>query len=290
MKNFDYFAPKSLPEVHDILARYSEGGFLMAGGTDLMVQMKSKEIAPKCVIDLKGLGLSYIKHTGQGLAIGATTSLHEIESSPLIEERCPVLAATCSDMASYSIRHLGTIGGNLCNAAPSADTAPPLMVLGSSIKTNGPDGEHVISVENMFTGPGETVLKREEVLTEIQIPDLPPHAGAVYLKSKRSEGMDLALVGVAVCLVMESSGAICQEVRIALGAVALTPVRAAAAEKVLRGNVLSEDLFEEAAVKAKEAALPITDVRGSAEYREALVQILTQDALRHVDALVSSKK
>lgn len=290
MKNFNYFAPKSLPEVHDILARYSEGGFLMAGGTDLMVQMKSKEIAPRCVIDLKGLGLSYIKHTGQGLAIGATTSLHEIESSPLIKVRCPVLAATCSDMASYSIRHLGTIGGNLCNAAPSADTAPPLIVLGSSVKIDGPDGEHVISVEDMFKGPGETVLKKGEVLTEIQIPDLPPNAGAVYLKSKRSEGMDLALVGVAVCLVMESSGAICQEARIALGAVALTPVRAAAAEKVLRGSVLSEDLFEEAAEKAKEAALPITDVRGSAEYREALVQILTRDALRQVDALVSSKK
>ena len=288
MKNFDYFAPKSLSEAHDVLARDPDGSFLMAGGTDLMVQMKSKLISPSCVVDLRRLGLSYIKHGGEGLAIGATTTLHEIESSSLIREKCPVLPATCSNMASYSIRHLGTIGGNLCNATPSADTAPPLIVLGSSVKINGPDGERVVSVEDLFTGPGETVLKKGEILTEIQIPDLPPHSGAVYLKYKRNEGMDVALVGVAACLVMDDSGTNCKAARIALGAVATSPIRAAAAEEVLQGNVLSEDLLEEAAVKAKEAAEPITDVRGSADYRSDLVQSLTRDALRQIKALVSS--
>lgn len=287
MKNFSYFAPRCFSEVYDILARYSEGSFMMAGGTDLMVQMKSKLIVPKCLIDLKGLGLSYIKHNGQGLAIGATTTLYEIESSRLIKERCPLLAATCSDMASYSIRHLGTIGGNLCNASPSADTAPPLIVLGSNVKINGPDGERVIPVENMFTGPGETVLKKGEVLTEIQVPDLPSHSGAAYLKFKRNEGMDLAVVGISACVVMDSSRKTCREVRIALGAVTPTPTRALAAEKVLCGNVLDEDLFEEVAIKAKEVAQPITDVRSSATYRAALVQILTRDVLRQVKALTS---
>lgn len=288
MKNFNYFAPKSLSEAYDILARYSDGSFLMAGGTDLMVQMKSKLIAPECVIDLKGLGLNYIKAMEDGLAIGATTTLHDIESSPLLQERCPVMAATCSVMACYSIRHLGTIGGNLCNASPSADTAPPLIVLGSKVKINGPDGERVVSVEDLFTAPRETVLKKGEILTEIQIPHLPPHSAAVYLKYKRNEGMDLALVGVAVCLATDSSGTNCQDARIALGAVAPVPVRVSAAEKVLRGNVLKEDLFEAAAVKAKEVAAPITDVRGSAAYRAAVVQTLTRDALRQAKDLVSA--
>ncbi len=288
MKNFNYFAPKSLSEAYDILARYSERSFLMAGGTDLMVQMKSKSIAPECVVDLKGLGLSYIKTMEDGLAVGATTTLHDIESSPLIQEKCPVMAATCSEMACYSIRHLGTIGGNLCNASPAADTAPPLIVLGAKVKINGPEGERVVSVEDLFTGPRETQLQKREILTEIQIPHLPPQSAAVYLKYKRNEGMDLALVGVAVCLVMDSSGTHCQDVRIALGAVAPVPVRVSAAEKVLRGNVLKEDLFEEAAAKAREVAEPITDVRGSADYRTALVEPLTRDALRQAKDLAAS--
>ena len=288
MKNFNYFAPKTLSEAYDILARYSERSFLMAGGTDLMVQMKAKSIAPECVVDLKGLGLNYIKAMDDDLAVGATTTLHDIESSPLIQEKCPVLATTCSEMACYSIRHLGTIGGNLCNASPAADTAPPLIVLGAKVKINGPDSERVVPVEDLFTGPRETLLKKSEILTEIQIPHLPPHSGAVYLKYKRNEGMDLALVGVAVCLVMDSSGTNCKDVRIALGAVAPVPVRVSAAEKVLRGNVLKEDLFEEAALKAKELAEPITDARGSADYRTALVQPLTQDALRKAKNLAAS--
>jgi carbon-monoxide dehydrogenase medium subunit len=274
VKNFNYFAPKSLSEAYDVLARYSERSFLMAGGTDLMVQMKSKLIAPECVVDLRGLGLNYTKAMEDGLAIGATTT--------------PVMAATCSEMACYSIRHLGTIGGNLCNASPSADTAPPLMVVGSKVKINGSDGERVVSVEDLFTGPRKTLLKKSEILTEIQIPHPPPHSAAVYLKYKRNEGMDLALVGVAVCLVTDSSGTNCQDVRIALGAVSPVPVRVSEAEKVLRGNVLKEDLFEAAAVKAREAAAPITDVRGSAAYRATLVQTLTRDALRQAKEMVSS--
>ncbi len=288
MKNFNYFAPKSLSEAYDILARYSERSFLMAGGTDLMVQMKAKSIAPECVVDLKGLGLNYIKAMDDGLAVGAATTLHDIESSALIQEKCPVMAATCSEMACYSIRHLGTIGGNLCNASPAADTAPPLIVLGAKVKINGPDGERVVSIEDLFTGPRKTLLKKSEILTEIQIPYLPPHSGAVYLKYKRNEGMDLALVGVGVCLVLDSSGTNCQDVRIALGAMAPVPLRVSAAEKVLRGNVLKEDLFEEAALKAKEVAEPITDVRGSADYRTALVQTLTRDALRQAKDLAAS--
>jgi carbon-monoxide dehydrogenase medium subunit len=290
VKNFNYFTPKSLSEVQDVLARYPEGGVLMAGGTDLLVQMKSKAIAPECLVDLKGLGLSYISHTGGGLAIGGTTTLSEIESSALIKEKCPVLAATCSEMASYSIRHLATIGGNLCNAAPSADIAPPLMVLGSRVRIIGPEGERIVPVEEMFTGPGETVLKRGEILTEIQIPDLPPHSGAVYLKYKRNEGMDLALVGVAISMVLNSSRTTCREIRIALGAVAPTPIRASVAEEVLSGNQLKEDLFEETAIKAREAAQPLTDVRCSAAYRTALVEKLTLDALWQVRKLAIDKK
>jgi len=192
------------------------------------------------------------------------------------------LAATCSDMASYSIRHLGTIGGNLCNASPSADMAPPLIVLGAKVKISSPKGEELIPAETMFMGPGETVLKPGDVLTEIQVPDLPPSGKAVYLKFKRNNGMDLALVGVAIYLMMDSSRSVCQQGRIALGAVAPTPFRAFEAEKVLQGNILSERVIEGVAAKAKEAAKPISDVRCSADYRFALVEGLVQDALRQL--------
>lgn len=288
MKNFSYFAPRSLPEAHEILTGQAEGSFLMAGGTDLMMQMKSKAIAPKCVVDLKGLGLNYIEPMEDGVAIGATTTLHEIETSSLVRERFPVLAATTEEMSCYSIRNMGTLGGNLCNASPSADTAPPLIVLGANAKINGPEGERVVPVEDLFTGPGQTVLKGGDILTEIQIPPLPPGAGAVYLKYKRNEGMDLALVGVAVCLVMDESKAVCQDARIALGAVAPVPMRVPEAEAVLQGNALEEDTFEQAAVKAREAAEPITDVRGSADYRAGLVKALTLDVLRQVSESINA--
>jgi carbon-monoxide dehydrogenase medium subunit len=282
VKNFNYFAPKNLTEAHEILATQPEGSFLMAGGTDLMMLMKTKAIAPECVIDLKGLGLNYIKPGEEGLAIGATTTLHEIECSPLVKETCPVLTATTSEMSCYSIRHMGTLGGNLCNASPSADTAPPLLVLGAKVKIIGPDGERILPVEDLFIGPGQTVLQKGEILIEIQIPPSPPGSEAVYLKYKRNEGMDLALVGVAVCVVMDGSGNLCEDVRIALGAVAPVPLRASEAEAVLRGNALEEEYLEKAARKAREAAEPITDVRGSAEYRASLVQTLTLDALRQL--------
>jgi len=286
MKNFNYFAPKGLQEVHDLLAKYPESSYMMAGGTDLMVLMGSKQIIPDYLIDLKKAGLSYIKPTTEGLVIGATTTLHEIESSPLLRERCPVLTTTCSDMASYSIRNLGTIGGNLCNASPSADTAPPLIVLGAKVKIQGPRGERIIPVENLFTGPGQTVLKKGDVLTEIQIPDLPTSAKAVYLKFKRNNGMDLAVVGVAICLFVDGPGKVCQEARIALGAVAPTPIRTPAAEEALKGKVLNEDLIRETGIKVKEAARPISDVRSSLEFRMALVEVLVCDALRQLKVLL----
>jgi carbon-monoxide dehydrogenase medium subunit len=251
----------------------------MAGGTDLMVLMEAKQVIPNYLIDLKRIGLSYIKPTKEGVVIGAIATLHEIESSPLLRERCPVLPATCSDMASYPIRNLGTIGGNLCNASPSADTAPPLIVLGAKVKIQGRDGERIIPVQNLFTGPGQTVLKKGDVVTEIHVPDLPPSAKAVYLKFKRNNGMDLAVVGVAICLVMDGPGKVCQEARIALGAVAPTPIRVPSAEAILKGKSLNEDLIRETGIKAKETAKPISDVRSSLDFRIALVEVLVCDAL-----------
>jgi carbon-monoxide dehydrogenase medium subunit len=160
--------------------------------------------------------------------------------------------------------------------------APPLIVLGAKIMISNPKGEQLIPAETMFKGPGKSVLKPGDVLTEIQVPDLPPSSKAIYLKFKRNNGMDLALVGAAVYLMMESSRGVCQEARIALGAVGPTPLRAFAAEKFLQGNILSERVIEEAAVKAKEAAKPISDVRCSADYRIALVEGLVRDALKQL--------
>ncbi|MFC1971148.1 FAD binding domain-containing protein [Chloroflexota bacterium] len=275
-----YFSPKSLQEAITLLSEYREASRIVAGDTDLLVQMKNRVAQPGFLINISGIrDLSYINYDEKdGLRIGALTTVGSVAKSSLVKDKFDVLARAAGTLGTPTIREQATIGGNLCNAAPSADTVPALLVLGARVKIAGEDGEKNIPIEELFMGPGCTIIKHDQVLTEIQIPDLPPQSGAVYIKQSRRQGADLAVVGVAVLVVIK--GGIIDDVRIALGAVAPTPIRARKAEEVVKGQKLDDKLLDESGRVASLESKPISDVRSSADYRRKLVAVLVKRAIR----------
>ncbi len=294
MNEQKYLSPQTIEEAISLVSRYTAKAKIIAGGTDLVVQIKKKEVHPQVVISIAGVSaLNYIKYDKEtGLSIGALTPVSAIEQSDIVKSKFPVLAEAAGTLGSPMIRERATIGGNLCNAAPSADTAPALIVLGAKVKLAGARGERIIPLEEFFKGPGETALKPGEMLTEIQVPNMPPQSGAAYLKQKRRMGADLAVVGVAALVTM--TGDICSsdvpyltntvnvrinDVKIALGAVAPTPIRAKATEAILKGNNPGEKLLEEACRAAYDECKPIDDCRSTAGYRRELVAVLTKRAV-----------
>lgn len=280
LPKFEYHAPSTIAEALDQISKYGAKGKVIAGGTDLLVSMKKRETLPAHLINLKEIealkGITY--DDAEGLKIGALTTIGEIERTEIVREKFLPLYDAVKVMAAKQVRNLGTIGGNLCNAAPSADTAPSLMALGASLKLTGTVNERVVPVEDFFKGPGESVLKPEEILTEILIPNLPENSGGAYIKLMRRNAMDLALVGVAAYLRLEDKT--CMEARIALGAVAPTPIRAQTSESVLTHKKVDDDLIEEAGKKASQEAKPIDDIRASKVYRTEMIKVLTRRAIK----------
>ncbi len=279
LPKFDYLAPKTIDEALSLLSRYKGKAKVMAGGTDLVPKLKRRELkAPQYIIDLKDIpDLDYIKYDdGSGLKLGALLTIHAVETSPIVQEKFSILSQAAGSMASTQVRNRGTIVGNICNAVPSADTAPALLTLEAKLKIISQKGERIVNIEDFFTGPSETVLNGEELVQEIQVPDPPPHSRGIYLKLTPRRAMDLAIVGVAV--VVAGNGT-CDDIRIALGAVAPTPVRARRAEDSIRGQKWSGEAIEKAARIAAEESRPISDHRASAEYRSEMVKTLTKRAI-----------
>ncbi len=278
LPRFKYLRPKSFEEALELLDKYGEQAKLLAGGTDLIVKMKDGVVKPKYVIDLSRLEeLKFISKEDGVIKIGALTTLREIETSPIIRENVHVLSDAVEKMASWQIRNLGTIGGNLCNASPAADTAPPLLVLEAELKLTSSEGERMVPIGQFFTGPGETILKNNELLTEIQIPIMSNHAGTAFLKLGRRFAHTLSIVSVATLVVVEDD--VFKDVRIALGSVAPTPVRAKKTEDKFRDLSATKDVVEKNRVWVVEDISPISDVRASAEYRKEMSIVLTKRAL-----------
>jgi len=274
-----YLTPGSVEEAISLLSQYGEKARLVSGSTDFLMQLKRGEAAPECLIRLGEIReLDFIKYDEtRGLRIGALTTIVEVANSPLIQSKFSLLAQAAGMLGTPAIRNQATLGGNLCNAAPSADTAPPLLVLGAKAKITGVEGEKVVPLEDFFVGPGQTILGQDHLLTEIQIPNMLPHSGGAYLKQKRRQGADLAVVGVAAWVVTEKE--VLKDVKIALGAVAPTPIRARKAEEILKGRKLDQRLLEKSGHAASDEAKPIDDIRGSADYRRQLVAVLTKRAI-----------
>jgi carbon-monoxide dehydrogenase medium subunit len=291
LKRFDYFAPESLDEAIAILRDRGDGGRLLAGGTDLLVQMKEAGLHPSYVVSLRRLrelrGITFDEQ--QGLRVGAMTTMAEVAEHPIIRKRYPVLADGASVVGSVQTRNMATIGGNVCNAAPSADTAPPLLVLGAQVEIAGSGGRRQVPLEGFFTGPGQTALARDEVLLGFVVPTPAPRTGGRYDRHTPRAEMDIAVVGVAALVTLEPERDVVRETRIAMGAVAPTPLRALEAEASLVGQPPSEEAFERAAELAAEAARPISDIRGSAAFRRHLVRVVTARCLRQAAERVRSQ-
>jgi carbon-monoxide dehydrogenase medium subunit len=300
MKKFDYLKPKTLEEALGLLNQYGEKAALIAGGTDVLVMIKQKTIAPDVLISLHGIpGLDKIQYDGN-LKIGPMVTHRVIEKSQLIRKEFSALADSADVLGSIQIRNVATVGGNLCTAAPSADTAPPLLVLAAQLKLKDAKSERTIPIDQFFTGPGETVLEQDEVLTEILIPKPLPNTGSAYWKHQRRQALDLPILGVAVLLSLnkatvtcsdllctttpistvlhslEGDDLVCKEVRIALGVAAPTPMRAVKAENLLRGKKMSDELLEEVAAMAAKEAQPRDSIRGEAWYRRDMIKVLVK--------------
>jgi len=274
-----YLTAGSVEEALSLLSQYGEKAKFVSGGTDLLMQLKRGEAAPECLICLGEIReLDFIAYDEiKGLRVGALTTILNVANSSLIQSKFSILAQAAGMLGTPAIRNQATLGGNLCNAAPSADTAPPLLVLGAKAKTTGVEGEKVVPLEDFFVGPGQTILGQDQLLTEIQIPNMLPHSGGTYLKQKRRQGADLAVVGVAAWVVMEKG--VLKDVKIALGAVAPTPIRARKAEEILKGRKFDQGLLEKSGLAASDEAKPIDDIRSSADYRRQLVAVLTKRAI-----------
>jgi len=281
MRGFEYLSPTQIPEVLNLLHTYGDQAKILAGGTDLLVQMQAHEVMPGYVIDLKRVrelqGLRPLPNGG--LTIYPLTRIADLAAMDGLHPSFSILREAAQTVGSVQIRNRATIGGNICRAAPSADMVPALLVLNSQIKIMGAAQERWVPLADFFVSPGITILQPHEILAEIHVP-LPPDGGmGTYLKLGPRQTMDLATVGVAAFLRLDSDAAICRDVRIALASVAPKPIRAFEAEKILIGNPLSQSRISQAACQASLEASPITDVYGPDWYKRQMVEILAKRAI-----------
>lgn len=279
MRRFEIALPRSVEECLSVLNERAGKAKVVAGGTDLLPQMKNGLLHPPYVVDLSGIAAlrTLQRANGKGLRIGAAVTARTLELDPHVRSAYAAIAESGALVGSVQVRNLATVGGNLCNAAPSADMAPPLIALDAEAVIVGPKGQRRVPMASFFTGVRQTVLAPDELLLEIAVPAPGPQSGGQYLRHTPRRELDIAVVGVASQITLANG--VCEKVRIALASVAPTPVRALAAERALMGQTLTPELIERAAEIAIEAAKPISDQRGSAEYRRHLVRVLTRRTL-----------
>ena len=275
MQPFQYLTPQRLDEA---LALLTPKAVPLAGGTDLFLRMERRQTRPEAIVDLKRIpGMDGIEPSGRVLRIGALALMETLSASFLIRDGYPALGEAARVVGSTQTRNRATIGGNLANASPAADTATPLMALSAVVEATGADGTRELAVDELFRGPGKTALRDGELLTAILVPPVPALAGSAFQRCVRT-AMDIAVVNCAAFVRLDENG-IVVDARIALGAVGPTPLRAASAESSLKGHGFSARTAEEAAECAAADARPIDDVRAGADYRREMVRVLTRRAI-----------
>ena len=286
----DYFEPKTVSEALSLLAKHGAEAKVIAGGTDVMVDIKYKE-EPGCLINIKKIpGLGAIQENGASLRIGPLVTIRELETNNLVREKLAVLWEASHQFASLQIRNTATIGGNICRASPSGETLAPLLVLDAKAKIAFTDGEKTEPFTSFFQGPGKSSVGSKGLLTGIDVPYPAAGSKSVYLKHAVRGAMDIAMVGVAVLITPDTAKNSLQDVRIGLGAVAPTPLRATKTEALLRGKPLTAALLKEAAAMAASEASPISDQRSSAEYRRWIVEALTRRGLEQTWKAATGKE
>ena len=271
----EYLRPKSMDEAISLSQRYGERARYIAGGTDVIVKIKDRQIRPDYLISLRGIpALDQITYQEDELRIGALATHRALELSAVLRKHFPILTDAVENIGSVQIRNVATLGGNIVNAVPSADGGTPLIALGAKIRLVGPKGERTMALEDFFTGPGQTVLQQGEILREFIVPRLPPRTGGAYCKHMRRAAMELPILGVSVLLSLAEDMQTCVDARIGLGVMAPTPMRAKNAEAVLKGKRLSADILEKAGKVAASESKPRDTARGEAWYRREMVEVL----------------
>ncbi|MEZ5812788.1 MAG: xanthine dehydrogenase family protein subunit M [Rhizobiaceae bacterium] len=279
MRRFAYHEPTTLAAASALKKELGDEAFFFAGGTDLLVEIRERLRTVRHVINIKKIpnldGFSY--DDSDGLRFGALTTARELETSAEVRRHYPNFAAALSELGSIQVRNRATVIGNICRASPSADTIPPLIADEAAIEIYNPDGNRTVPLAEFFTGPGRTVLSPGEIAVGLSVPAPRPDSARAYIKHGRRKAMELATVGVAVSL--DRDGGRCSDIRVALGAVGPTVLRASEAEALLKGSDLSPDAIGAAAAKAMQECTPISNVRSSADYRRRMVGVLTERAI-----------
>jgi carbon-monoxide dehydrogenase medium subunit len=282
MTDFDYLEPASVAEACQMLRRYGPEARVYAGGAYLSILMKQGLLRPKALVNIKRIpALRKIRHEpGVGLVLGAAVTHRELETSPIVREKMPLLAEMERDVANVRVRNVATLGGNLASGEPLTDLAQVLLALDARIEIAGPEKERTIPVGELFVDYYQTSLAPEEIITGIVVPPLPPRSGVEYIRFSSSSVVDKPCVGVAVRLTLDERKSRCVEARVALGCVAPVPMRAVEAERVLTGGPFGDEPLERAAAAAAAACRPLSDLRGSERYKRAIVATLVKRAGR----------
>jgi carbon-monoxide dehydrogenase medium subunit len=280
MNGFDYRAPRTVDEVLALLKEHGEDGRVIAGGTALVTMMRQRLVRPACLVSLRDVaGLGGIEAAKGEIRMGALTTHREVEVSPLVKERVPVLAETYRRVATVRIRHMATVGGSLAHADPNQDPPVALMALDAKVEVRRAGGRREVPVSAFFRDYYETALEPGEIITAVTVPPLPAASGAAYVKFLPRSAEDYATVAVAATVTLDRDGEHCREARIALGSVAPTPLRARAAEALLAGARLDERLLQAAGEAARGEVNPLTDHRGSAAYKREMTAVMVGRAL-----------
>lgn len=280
LPEFDLLIPETLEEALSILKEKGSECRVVAGGTDVYVDMHGKYVTEPTLVDVKRIPelKEFIFTEGEGAVIGAAVTHHQLDRSPMIRKYYPALFEGASQVGSVQIRHRGTIGGNICNAVPSADTLGPLLVLDARAVLVGSEGEREVELKDFFLGPKKTVRRPDELLKTITLPD-PGKKRSAYIKFTRRGAMDLALLGASASLELDEEE-VCRNVRIALTTCAPVPMRAFEAETVLEGKALSEELIREAGLVASAESKPRTSWRCTEEYRREVLKEIVPQAIK----------
>ena len=267
-KEFEYLAPKTLDEALDLLDKYKDKNIkILAGGTDLLVKMKTTDLQVDYLLNIKNIPELDFIDTTQGLKLGAITPLSHIAKEEKVKMNYAALYEGIMSMAAPAVRNMGTVAGNLGNASPAADTVPPLIAYGAEVKLQSKRGERTVLMEDLITGVGKTLLEPDEMITEINISEIPKNTGSAFLKKSRVKA-DLSKINLAVYL--ERKGNTCQDCKIVFGSVAIKALRAEKTENLLKEQTVSSELINKAAEQASLEIKPIDDIRSTAEYRIAM--------------------
>ena len=276
-QEFEYLAPKTLDEALDLLEKYKDKNIkILAGGTDLLVKMKTINLKVNYLMNVKNISELNFINTNQGIIIGAVTPLSHIAREEEVKVKYTALYEGIKAMAAPSIKNMGTIAGNICNASPAADTVPPLIIYGAELKLQSKRGARTVLLEDFITGVGKTIIEPDELITQINIPKINKNIGSAFLKKSRVKA-DLSKINLAVYL--EREGNVCKDCKIVFGSVAIKALRAEKTEELFKGQIINSELINKVAEEVSSEIKPIDDIRSTAEYRIAMSKQMLKDGL-----------